>query len=418
MMIPSENYTYPEVRSAVGSVLMHKYSEGQPKKRYYQGNYNIDEIELLAKERALSAFNLDSDNWHANVQPYSGTPANLAVFNALLNPGDKILAMYLPEGGHLSHGWMYKDKKITFTSKVFDINYYHVSPETNMFDYEDIAIVAQAVKPKLIISGGTAYPREIDHKKIGEIARSVGAYYLADIAHEAGLIVGGANRSPFQHCDVATLTTHKTLRGPRGAMIICKKELAEQIDSAVFPGLQGGPHNHTIAGIAIALAKANTPEFSRYAKQTVTNAQALASLLGRAGFEIVTGGVEKHLVLVDLRSRKTTGWHAAWALEAAGIIVNRNTIPNDPASPYYPSGLRLGTPALTARGMGEHEMKIIAEWIDKVVSHVGEQKISEEKEVRNRELGNFKERIFEDPFLIEIREEVISLCQKFPIDLS
>lgn len=418
MMIPSENYTYPEVRSAVGSVLMHKYSEGYPRKRYYQGNSNMDEIELLCQKYALEAFGLDEDKWHANVQALSGTPANLAVFNALLDPKDKILAMYLPDGGHLSHGWIYKENRITFTSKVFDINFYHVDPNTNIFDYDEILRLAKKVKPKLIISGGTAYAREIDHKKMASIAKSVKAYYLADVAHEAGLIAGSANKSPFPHADVVTMTTHKTLRGPRGAIIICKKELGELIDKAVFPGLQGGPHNHTIAGIAIALEKTKTVAFKRYAKQTVLNAQALASLLKRKGFEVVSGGTDKHLVLVDLRNKGVSAWFVGWSLEAAGIIANRNTIPNDTGTPYYPSGLRLGTPALTARGMKEHEMKIIANYIDDVVRHIGKREIPEDADERAKVLKDFKGEVFKDKFLGKINKEVKALCKKFPVDLG
>ncbi len=418
MMIPSENYTYPEVREAVGSVLMHKYSEGYPKKRYYQGNTNVDEIELLCQKRALEAFGLREDKWHVNVQGYSGTPANVAVFNALLNPGDKIMAMFLPEGGHLSHGWMYKDKKITFTSKVFNISYYHVDPKTNVFNYEQIAKVAKKVKPKLIISGGTAYPRQINYKKMAAIARSVNAYYLADIAHEAGLVAGGANDSPFPHADVVTMTTHKTLRGPRGAIIICKKDLGDAIDASIFPGLQGGPHNHTIAGIAIALEKTKSAAFKKYARQTVKNAKTLAAELSRLGFEIVSGGTEKHLVLVDLRTKNISGWYVGWALEAAGIIANRNTIPNDPASPYYPSGLRLGTPALTARGMGEVEMKKIAKWIASVVEKVGERTMPTDPEERLKSLKAFKQEVAGGAFYKSINKEVRALCKKFPIDLA
>lgn len=417
MMIPSENYTYPEVRRAVGSVLMHKYSEGYPKKRYYQGNSNIDEIETLCQRYALEAFHLNSNKWHVNVQTLSGSPANLAVYNAVLSPGDTIMAMYLPDGGHLSHGWVYKDKKITFTSKIFNIVHYHVDPKTGLFDYGKIEKQALGVRPKLLISGGTAYPREINHLAMSEIAKKTGAYYLADIAHEAGLVAADINGSPFAaNADFVTMTTHKTLRGPRGALVFCKKEFAEALDASVFPGLQGGPHNHTIAGIAIALQKAQTAAFAKYAFRTVQNAQTLAAELQKAGLEVATGGTDKHLILLDLRGEKTNGWFAGWALEKAGIVANRNTIPNDKASPYYPSGLRLGTPALTARGMGIGEMKMIASWISAVIDHVGERTVPQDQQERQKTLKDFKEEISNDKLFKKISREVKSLCNKFPID--
>lgn len=414
MMIPSENYTYPEVREAVGSVLMHKYAEGQPNKRYYQGNENVDQIELICEENALKAFGLNSSEWSANVQPYSGTPANLAVYNAILNIGNKIMSMYLPDGGHLSHGWQTLDKKISFTSKIFDVEFYNVDSETKVFDYDQIEAQALKFKPKLIISGGTAYPREINYKRMSEIAKKVGAYYLADVAHEAGLIAGGANGSPFPYADFVTMTTHKTLRGPRGAIIICRKEFEEKIDFSVFPGLQGGPHLHTIAGIAIALEKTLTKEFKNYAIQTVKNAKLLADLLSESGLDIVSGGTDKHLVLVDLRKTKTNGWTIAWALETAGIVANRNTVPFETASPFFPSGLRLGTPAITAREMKEPEINKISDWIIKIINHVKSEKLPEDKEERKIFTKNFRERISNDDFLKKINLQVKNLCNKFP----
>ncbi len=418
MMIPSENYTYPEVREAVGSVLMHKYAEGYPSKRYYQGQEYVDDIERLCQRRALEAFNLDPEVWGVNVQAYSGTPANIAVYNALLNPGDTIMPMYLLDGGHLSHGWSYNGKNITFTSKIFNIDFYNVESETQTFDYRKLALRASQVKPKLVISGGTAYPREIDHRRMGRIAHREGAYYLADVAHEAGLIAAGVQNSPFNDADVVTMTTHKTLRGPRGALIFARRELMPLINESVFPGLQGGPHMHTIAGIAVALEKTKTKEFRRYAAQTIENAKYLAQVLKSKGFDIVSGGTEKHLILIDLREKKTNGWFVAWALEVAGIIVNKNTIPADTGSPYYPSGLRLGTPAVTTRGMQEREMKQIADWISEVVAISGEHKLSTNKEERQMYLKEYKENIKRNNSLHEIAEEVKELCSKYPADLD
>ena len=320
-MIPSENFVSEAVKEAVGSVLMNKYSEGQPGKRYYQGNHIIDEIESLVEKRALQVFGLDADVWHVNVQPVTGSIANLAVYAALLNPGDKMLAMSLYDGGHLSHGWKLPDtgKPISFTSRIFASHFYSVDPVTKVFNYDEIERIAKKVQPQILISGGTAYPREIDHARMRRIADQVGAIYMADVAHEAGLIAGGANSSPFPHTHVVTMTTRKTLRGPIGAMIFASKKLlgekvAEKIDFAVFPSLQGGPQNHSIAGIGVALHEALQPEFKQYAQQCIKNAQTLATGLIQAGFDVVSGGTDKHLVLLDLRSRGWTGKDAALAL--------------------------------------------------------------------------------------------------------
>ena len=380
-MIPSENFVSDAVREAVGSVLMNKYAEGQPFKRYYQGNQFIDQIEALVETRALQAFGLEEKEWHVNVQPVTGSIANLAVYAALLQPGDKMLGMALYDGGHLSHGWKLPDtgKPISFTSRIFDSHFYSVDPGTKVFDYDNILAIAKKVQPKILISGGTAYPREIDYARMREIADAVGAVYMADVAHEAGLIAGGANSSPFPHAHVVTMTTRKTLRGPIGAMIFVNKtsftpseangevgqkfkdvNIAEAVDFAVFPSLQGGPQNHSIAGIGVALHEAMQPEFKEYAHQVVKNAQVLAAELVKAGFDVVTGGTDKHLVLVDLRSRGWTGKDAALTLEKVGIISNKNTVPGETGKPWNPSGLRLGTPALTTRGYKESDMVKIA----------------------------------------------------------
>lgn len=415
MLIPSENYTYPEVKKAVGSVLMHKYAEGQPHKRYYQGNAVADEVEEYCEQMALKTFGLSEKEWGVNVQPHSGCPANLAVYNALLEPGDKIMAMFLPEGGHLSHGWSLPGKKVTLVSKIWQVEFYRVDPKTKVFNYDLIEAQARKFHPQILISGGTAYPREIDHRRMGQIAKSVGAYYLADVAHEAGLIAGGVNKPPFPYADVVTMTTHKTLRGPRGAIIFSRKELADKIDESVFPGLQGGPHLHSIAGIAIALEKTRTNEFKRYAQQTVVNAKRLAKNLKNRGYEIVSDGTDKHLVLMDLRDKKVNGWFAAWGLEEAGIIVNRNTVPGETGLPYYPSGLRLGTPAVTVRGMKERQMDQISGWIDQVIIHLGSRLIPQTREERIKVLNEFKREIVQDRFLVKIKDEIKQLSKKFPI---
>ncbi|MBU1092197.1 serine hydroxymethyltransferase [Patescibacteria group bacterium] len=347
-LIASENYVSNEVRQAVGSVLMNKYAEGYPAKRYYGGNEVIDQIELEAIQAAKKLFKAE----HANVQPYSGTPANLAVYAALLEPGDTLMSLSLPHGGHLSFG-----HKVSWVSKVYKVVQYGLNPETGLLDYEEIRKLARIFKPKLIVCGATAYSRKIDFVRFAEIAKEVGAYCMADISHIAGLVATGLHPSPVDCCDVVVTTTHKTLRGPRGAIILCKKELAEKIDKAVFPGLQGGPHENTIAAIALCLESAKSPEFKTYIKQVIANAKTLADVLTKNGLTICTGGTDNHLMLVDLRSIKLTGKEAETALEQCGIIVNKNMIPNDPRKPLDPSGIRLGTPAVTTRGMKETDME-------------------------------------------------------------
>lgn len=367
-LIPSENFASRAVMQALGSVFTNKYSEGEPGKRYYQGNKNVDDVELLAVKRAKQFFGLD-DAWHVNVKAISAAIANFCVLNALLEPGQKIMAMNLPDGGHLSHGWDLPDgRKVTISSRMFRTVRYRVNEATQVFDYDEIEKMAQKEKPQVIISGGTAYPREINYKKLGAIAKKAGAYYFADIAHEAGLVGAGALSSPFSYADVVTMSTQKTLRGPRASMICCKKELGDKIDRMIFPGLQGGPFDNNIAALAVALKEANSADFRKYAAQVVKNAKAFADALKKYGFTIVSGGTDKHLVLIDLRNKDIDGKAAAQLLEKANIISNFNTIPYDTRSPFRPSGLRVGTPAMTTRGFKEKDFMKVAEFIDDVLT--------------------------------------------------
>jgi len=357
-LIPSENCTSKEIREALASVFNDKYSEGKPHARYYAGQKYVDEIEDLAVSRALKMFKLSPTKWHVNVQPYSGSPANAAIYLAFLEFGDKVLGMKLDQGGHITHGL-----PISFSGRAYNFSSYGVDPKTERLNYDEILKIAKREKPKMIVCGATAYSRIIDFKKFSQIAKSVKALLFADISHIAGLIVGGAHPSCFPYADVVMTTTHKTLRGPRGAIIICKKEYADKIDRAVFPGLQGGPHDHMTAAKAVCFGEALDPEFKTHAKQIVKNAKTLAKELQKNGFRIVSGGTDNHLMLVDLRDQKITGKIAQLLLEEAGIIVNKSLVPNDPEKPFVGSGIRLGTPAVTTRGMKEKEMLIIADLI-------------------------------------------------------
>ncbi|MFE9861526.1 serine hydroxymethyltransferase [Streptomyces sp. NPDC005506] len=357
-LIPSENYVSAAVLEASGTVLQNKYSEGYPGRRYYEGQQIIDQVETVAVERATSLFRMD----HANVQPYSGSPANLAVYLAFLEPGDTVLGMSLPMGGHLTHGW-----GVSATGTWFRGVRYGVRRDTGRIDLDEVRDLARAERPKVIFCGGTAVPRTIDFAGFAEIAHEVGAVLVADIAHIAGLIAGGAHPSPAPHADVVSTTTHKTLRGPRGAMLLSRAEHARAIDRAVFPGLQGGPHNQTTAAIAVALKEAATDDFSAYAHQVVANARALGEELASRGFDLVSGGTDNHLLLIDLTGKDVPGKIAAKALDRAGIVVNYNTVPYDPRKPFDPSGIRIGTPALTSRGIPASEMGTVAEWIARVV---------------------------------------------------
>ncbi|MQA75685.1 MAG: serine hydroxymethyltransferase [Solirubrobacterales bacterium] len=354
-LIPSENHVSRAVLEAMGSVFTNKYSEGYPGRRYYEGQQLVDRLEPLAVERAKALFGVE----HANVQPYSGSPANLATYLAYAEPGDTIMGMALPMGGHLTHGW-----SVSATGRWFRAVRYDVRRETGRVDLDDVRELARRERPRLIFCGGTAIPRTIEFEGFAEIAREVGAVLVADIAHLAGLIAGGVHPSPVGRADVISTTTHKTLRGPRGAMLMCGVEHAEALDRAVFPGLQGGPHNHTTAAIAVALEEARRPQFADYAARTVANAKALAGNLTDRGFDLVSGGTDNHLLLVDLTSKDVPGKRAAQALDRAGITTNHNTVPFDPRPPFDPSGIRMGTPAATTRGMGEAEMELICGWID------------------------------------------------------
>jgi glycine hydroxymethyltransferase len=358
-LIASENYVSPAVLEATGSVLTNKYSEGYPGKRYYEGQQLVDPIEELAQERARGLFGVP----HANVQPYSGSPANLAVHLAFMKPGDTFLSLELAHGGHLTHG-----SPVSISGKWLRPVHYGVGRQTGRVDMDEVRDLARKESPKVIFCGGTAIPRTIDFPAFAEIARETGAVLVADIAHIAGLVAGGAHPSPAGYADVITTTTHKTLRGPRGAMIMTTEEHATAIDKAIFPGLQGGPHNHTTAAIAVALKEAAEPGFRTYAGQVVANAGALAAALTERGFDLVSGGTDNHLILVDLTNKEIGGKPAAKALDLAGIELNFNTVPFDPRKPWSPSGMRLGTAAVTTRGLTEEHMASVAAWIDRAVT--------------------------------------------------
>ncbi|PIR98286.1 MAG: serine hydroxymethyltransferase [Candidatus Colwellbacteria bacterium CG10_big_fil_rev_8_21_14_0_10_42_22] len=388
-LIASENMASRETLAVLSSPLSNKYSEGYPGKRYYPGNKQADKVELLTQERALKLFGIDKGGWQVNVQPYSGSPANLAVYLALVEPRGVVMGMRLADGGHLTHG-----HNVSATGKIWKTVQYGVDKETGLINYSEVAKLAKKYKPKLIISGFTAYPRKVDFKKFRAIADSVGAYHMADISHIAGLVAGGVHPSPFPWADVVTTTTHKSLRGPRGAMIfsngnskIAKRNevnLPLAINKAVFPGLQGGPHNNVTAAKAQAFSEALKPEFKNYVKQIVKNAKALSKGLQKRGFNLVSGGTDTHLILIDVTNFSIGGMEAEKKLEAVNIIANRNSVPGDP-SPFEPSGVRMGTPSLTSRGMKEAEMDKVAELIYKAIS--GEK---------------------------SVKQEVIKLCRKFP----
>ena len=413
-LIPSENHVSLAVLQALGSVLTDKYSEGYPGRRYYGGQEFIDQIENIAIERAKKAFKVP----YANVQPYSGSPANFAVYLAVCNPGDPIMGQNLPDGGHISHGW-----KTSVTSTHFKSIPYHVKKD-GYIDLEEVRSLAIENKPKLIWCGATAYPREFPFEELGKIADEVGAYFAADIAHIAGLIVAGSHKSPNDYAHIITTTTHKTLRGPRGGIIMVTEkglkkdpELGQKIDKAVFPGgVQGGPHEHQIAAIAVALGEALRPEFKEYGEQVVRNSKALAEGLIKRGVKLVSGGTDNHMSIIDLTPDGSgKGVFLQDALDMASVTANKNTIPSDPSSPYYPSGVRIGSPAVTTRGMKEKEMEIIADWIAQIIKEVKDYQLPESKEEKKEYLKSFREKIAKNETITKTRKEVLDLCKKFPI---
>lgn len=380
-LIPSENYVSREMLAVIGSALTNKYSEGYAGKRYYPGNAVYDAIEILAQERIKKMFRLGK-GWHVNVQPHSGSSANMAVYLALMQPQEAFVGMALASGGHLTHG-----HRVSSTGRLFHAVQYGLDSD-GVIDYAEAERLVETHKAKIVVSGATSYPRTIDFARFGKIAKKTGAYHMADISHIAGLVAAGLHPSPFAHADVVTSTTHKTLRGPRGAFIACKSDLADRIDRVIFPGMQGGPHNHVTAGIARMGFEGLEPSFKKYQTQIIKNAQALAKALIKNGFTLVSGGTDNHLMLIDCKSTGMTGMEAQDALEAAGITANRNSIAGD-SSPFYPTGIRIGTPAITTRGMREREMAYIASWIARTLLQK------------------------ENP--AKIRKEVATLCAKFPV---
>jgi glycine hydroxymethyltransferase len=414
-LIPSENIVSPAVASVLSSALSNKYSEGYARRRYYEGNQIIDQIEELAMERIKKLFGVP----HVNVQPYSGSPANSAIQFALMQPGETMMGLALSSGGHLTHG----HPNVTFSGKFYKTVQYGLGADARI-DFDQVRTLAKEHKPKVIFAGNTAYPFILDFAKFREIADEVGAWLVADISHITGLVIAGEHPSPVPHVDVVMSTTHKTFRGPRGAMILVTDrglkrdpDLAKKIDSAVFPALQGGPHNATTAGIAIAAAEAATPKFKKYGQQIRKNAKKLAETLMNRGVKLVGDGTENHLMIINLSDKGLgLGTQVAYAMDLAGIYANKNTVPNEPCSPFYPSGVRLGTPLITSRGMKEKEMVQLGNWIADVIEEVKQFALPAEKEKRSAFLKNFRLEAQKNKKLKKIRIEVKKLCGKFPIE--
>lgn len=405
-LIASENFTSTAVLQCLGSCLTNKYSEGEVDRRYYSGNKYIDQIEQLCKSRALAVFRLDEEKWGVNVQPYSGSPANFAVYTGLLNPHDRIMGLDLPDGGHLTHGFMTEKRRVSATSVYFESMPYKVDPKSGLVDYDQLEQTAKLFRPKIIIAGSSAYSREFDYARFRSICDSIGAILLADMAHISGLVAGNALQSPFDFADVVTTTTHKSLRGPRAGMIFFRKGLKNitskgdkimynyesAINQAVFPALQGGPHNNNIAGIAVALKQADTEEFRSYARQVIKNAQALSSILTKKGYSIVTGGTDMHMFLLDVRPQKLSGSKADAVLEKCQITANKNTVPGD-KSALNPGGMRIGTPAITSRNMKEAEMEKLADFIDEALKIAIEIEMSLRCDEKASSLKEFKAKL-------------------------